>query len=241
MCQRQCPRREKKKIKRRRREEKPSDHNAGLTSVKEAGKEGGLDWKSWRLQHSSKKHSVRSVGNPAPKLLIGRVPHPRNGLALVPSPCCHWPGAPTGSVAWDLMWPWIQRDSAWAITQPCSQQQEIWAAYCYGHDCPKPEQILGIARRSWGSLNFWLIRQLRLNSFASPKNDMFPLTMASHRLCCFLLAWWFQILTRGPKLHFLAVALAQGTSHWEETLCGVRSLVSPKLGHRMPNSNSPWL
>lgn len=33
----------KKKIKRRRREEKPSDHNAGLTSVKEAGKEGGLD------------------------------------------------------------------------------------------------------------------------------------------------------------------------------------------------------
>lgn len=36
----------KKKIKRRRREEKPSDHNAGLTSVKEAGKEGSLDRKS---------------------------------------------------------------------------------------------------------------------------------------------------------------------------------------------------
>ena len=48
-------------------------------------------------------------------------------------PCCHWLGTLMGNVPWDQMWSWIQRGSIWAISQPCSQWQEVWSVYFHGH------------------------------------------------------------------------------------------------------------
>ena len=58
--------------------EKSSNHNSNLIPVKGTDKEGRLDRKSLKLQHSSKKCSARSKGNLVPKLPFRTVLHLRN-------------------------------------------------------------------------------------------------------------------------------------------------------------------
>ena len=48
---------------RTRQEEEPSYHNAGLTPVKEKGKEEGLGRKGFKFQSSSKKNLLRPLGH----------------------------------------------------------------------------------------------------------------------------------------------------------------------------------
>lgn len=82
-------------------------------------------------------------GNLAPKLAIGS-PVPGSGPAPAASRCSVVARPLVASADWGGMWWGIQRDSTWNIGRLCSQQQEIlWLQLC-----SKPEQILGISRRS---------------------------------------------------------------------------------------------
>ena len=53
----------------------------------------------------------------------------------------------------DQMWSWIQRGSIWAISQPCSQWQEVWSVYFHGHHSVQNQNkfwvLLGVHARAF--------------------------------------------------------------------------------------------
>ena len=65
----------------------------------------------------------------------------------------HWLGTLMGNVPWDQMWSWIQRGSIWAISQPCSQWQEVWSVYFHGHHSVQNQNkfwvLLGVHARAF--------------------------------------------------------------------------------------------